>query len=602
MQVEIADDVWVNIFQFVVVHDLLSIRRTCHHLKQLTLPQQPGMNQYWKLQTKLIFFPVFKPTIEKNPSFRATLSSNFDTFRCNQWHILYQQLKNCIKNKAPNVKDGLKSDNPQCNLLINICICHYLLAFKLLLFCAYNGNVNVQIFGNNSKLYNFTPLFASIMFDSNNIFKYLLNNPKIDLSVVSGSRNLTPLMLAICKQHAHTYNHNYNQIRIKHSNSGINVKMTKNSTKFKGFMSAANKKDFEQKHVGVEEDKQLSTSQLQVEQQTSSKMVSKNDKINIGYNDHDNGNGISVDTIDSNNQDIQSIPIGDESKTNVQEKILNVDSICDHKFNSSNSMCEMLLNHRNMTKAIVNATDNAAFTAVHWAISKNCFQNISLLIKHGASVNKATLSGRTPLHFAIALRKIECVKQLLKNTSINVNMRDINGNSPLSYCAIFYQESISLQCLKLFSQYNKLTKTSLSAVDNDGMNLFMIAAMQGRFDIVRFLYKHLNLMKNKCDHGDSDDGDGDGDGDGNVNEQDIYNIMNQENAVGDTIYIKLCKEISFLPVDNIEMIKILVFECNVDVTIKDRSNKCGSEYIKNNDKFKRQLKSQEFQKRFKLRK
>ncbi|WP_265036832.1 ankyrin repeat domain-containing protein [Wolbachia endosymbiont (group A) of Anomoia purmunda] len=81
--------------------------------------------------------------------------------------------------------------------------------------------------------------------------------------------------------------------------------------------------------------------------------------------------------------------------------------------------------------ANVNATDNRGFTPLHWAVSAKRLENVKELIREGAEVNATEgMSKYTPLHLACMVWAERIIKELVK-AGAAVNQPDKFGNAPM---------------------------------------------------------------------------------------------------------------------------------------------------------------------------
>ena len=80
----------------------------------------------------------------------------------------------------------------------------------------------------------------------------------------------------------------------------------------------------------------------------------------------------------------------------------------------------------------VNIQDEDGRTPLMQAVIDNNVETVKLLIQHGANVNTQDYLGKTSaLHFAAQNNSPELVELLLINRA-EVDIKDINGNTPLS--------------------------------------------------------------------------------------------------------------------------------------------------------------------------
>jgi uncharacterized protein len=85
-------------------------------------------------------------------------------------------------------------------------------------------------------------------------------------------------------------------------------------------------------------------------------------------------------------------------------------------------------------KIDVNAVQGDGATALHWAVHRDDFSMVDLLIRSGARANVANDLGVTPLHLACTNRSAPMVERLL-TAGANANAMLLNGETVLMTCA-----------------------------------------------------------------------------------------------------------------------------------------------------------------------
>ena len=105
---------------------------------------------------------------------------------------------------------------------------------------------------------------------------------------------------------------------------------------------------------------------------------------------------------------------------------------------------------------------------------------ISVLIQHGAEVNKRGPVGRTPLHNASVNGHVACIHELMRHGA-DVEARDSERwATPLQLAAYFNR----LDCVKvLLDKYS----ASINTADKFGFTALNFAAVAGNLDVVKLL-------------------------------------------------------------------------------------------------------------------
>lgn len=90
----------------------------------------------------------------------------------------------------------------------------------------------------------------------------------------------------------------------------------------------------------------------------------------------------------------------------------------------------------------VDATDNKGNTALHIAAKKNHSQIVSILLKSGLNPNIKNSAGQTALHEAAKEGCIDVVRKLINFQGVDINIKDNNGNSPISLARLNCQKVV----------------------------------------------------------------------------------------------------------------------------------------------------------------
>lgn len=131
--------------------------------------------------------------------------------------------------------------------------------------------------------------------------------------------------------------------------------------------------------------------------------------------------------------------------------------------------------------ASFNTCDFSGRSPLHEAAQSNKLRCVQVLLKGGANPNTVDWRGSTPLHYACGAGNANIVKCLMENKHVKVNIKDVNGRTPLLVAAYYCKNDIVCYLLRNCEQVVDLT-----VQDEDGYGLlhFSIHLKESTFDLI----------------------------------------------------------------------------------------------------------------------
>ncbi|VDI63981.1 Hypothetical predicted protein [Mytilus galloprovincialis] len=131
--------------------------------------------------------------------------------------------------------------------------------------------------------------------------------------------------------------------------------------------------------------------------------------------------------------------------------------------------------------ASFNTCDFSGRSPLHEAAQSNKLRCVQVLLKGGANPNTVDWRGSTPLHYACGAGNANIVKCLMENKHVKVNIKDVNGRTPLLVAAYYCRNDIVCYLLRNCEQVVDLT-----VQDEDGYGLlhFSIHLKESTFDLI----------------------------------------------------------------------------------------------------------------------
>ncbi|XP_041976225.1 ankyrin repeat domain-containing protein 39 [Aricia agestis] len=125
---------------------------------------------------------------------------------------------------------------------------------------------------------------------------------------------------------------------------------------------------------------------------------------------------------------------GNSANASVHQTLSEMDwerGIWNAAFSGDKDKVISLIEKSRNARDLVNSPDNAGYSALHYAAGRGHVDICNILLKHGASIDHQTKSGRaTPLHKAAAAGKTSTLKFLIENGA-NIGLQDDDGKTVL---------------------------------------------------------------------------------------------------------------------------------------------------------------------------
>ncbi|XP_059489715.1 uncharacterized protein LOC132204878 [Neocloeon triangulifer] len=145
---------------------------------------------------------------------------------------------------------------------------------------------------------------------------------------------------------------------------------------------------------------------------------------------------------------------------------------------NNHKLMKILLQHPGVE---VDATDPDGMTSLHYAAACGLYDAITILLKNNAEINLQDNFGRTALHRVLVSGNLECIKLLVSEPNVNVNIRDhMYGMAPVHLALTRDQEDAAYAFIE--SEHADVNlRVSLPAIHENfiGFTPLHIAAAHG---------------------------------------------------------------------------------------------------------------------------
>ena len=471
---DVANDIWIDIFCLLDLHDFYSIRETCKLFHSLTQANDSRINNYWEMQCKAVC-----SDIELN-------------YHANDWNLFFDHLKSFLLSVGSIEidADNHKIYNPHSEILpislqidknddiwYKACSSDNLLIYQMLV--SPNNSKNYSInFRYQYKWPNQSTVTALHLCCQNEhswqIIKYLLSFDDIDLDLDKINGSCTALTTAVTSNNTKAV-----QMLLNHPNIKKTVFLDENTDVCDGYNLlhiACKKGNFEMVKILIENGANINATSGNNDNRTTALHLCCQNENSLQILEY----LLSFAEIDL------SVKKTDEYYSALIAAI-----------NSNNMKAvRMLVKHPNMTKSILDDTNNSVsqvsgYTALHFACKHGNLEMVKILVENGANINiksvDAAFLQQTPLHVACYYKRTKCVEFLVKSHA-NVYLKDSGGKNALHYACsslIMYEADtvdafeISQTLVRRFdSEHNRIVtdRDFLLEIDNDGLNALMLAS------------------------------------------------------------------------------------------------------------------------------
>lgn len=155
---------------------------------------------------------------------------------------------------------------------------------------------------------------------------------------------------------------------------------------------------------------------------------------------------------------------------------------------SNKKSIDYLINNTNIN--LDNQTIEYGLTALHQLTINNDIKNIKKIINKGANVDISDFLGNNLIHFSIIDKNNELILYFLKLDKIDLNLPNLNGNTPL-HLYLIDNNSFNKEILDIL-----ISKTNLNIQNNDGNSVIHLLSKRMLIEKYKYIlkYKILNIF------------------------------------------------------------------------------------------------------------